>query len=596
MELLNKQYKAIDTVKLPFSISPRLICMQIFLTIVQAIIPTALIALATARFVDTAIKILNNNRQLEDIYIPLVLLLVVAGFNSLINTISKLVISRIDFDLERKLKPEFIRIRANLNYEHIENSKSWEIISRVADNPVAALQNGVIAYLTLLRNITSIISILGLIVVHVWWAAIMILVFSIPLFWISLRSGKKNYMALVDTQKYVRRHEYYGDVLINRDAVEERTLFRYGESLQKRFADQYEIARKKKFMVAIRQWVVIKGASMAISLIALLIALTLINPVIAGQLSSGMFMGIVAAVFGLVNRLGWSLQSATEKISQANEYMKDLTVFVGLSRTENALDLPDSTLAKFNSLEFRNVRFKYPTGERHILNGLSFKIEAGKHYAFVGENGAGKTTITKLLTGLYTDYDGEILINGKELRSLRASTIKALFSILYQDFVRYQISLADNIAIGDITRDSSLTHLSEIAKHAGIDELIKQLKEGINTHIGRIAENSVDVSGGQWQRIAIARSIASPAPIKILDEPTAALDPISESLIYQEFNKLMQGKTTILISHRLGSAKLADEIFVFKDGALVEQGSHEELVLREGLYADMFEMQRSWYE
>jgi ATP-binding cassette subfamily B protein len=142
----------------------------------------------------------------------------------------------------------------------------------------------------------------------------------------------------------------------------------------------------------------------------------------------------------MINRLGWSLQNATEKIAQANEYMKDLSAFVNLSQSVGALDLPESNALAFGSLEFQNVRFKYPAGERYILDGLSLKIETGKHYAFVGANGAGKTTITKLLTGLYDEYDGDILIDGKEMRSLSASKVKAFYSVVFQDFARYQVA------------------------------------------------------------------------------------------------------------------------------------------------------------
>jgi ATP-binding cassette subfamily B protein len=335
---------------------------------------------------------------------------------------------------------------------------------------------------------------------------------------------------------------------------------------------------------------------MVLSLIALLVALTLINPVVSGLLSAGMFMGIVGAVFGMINQLGWQMSSTLENISSAGEYMKDMTAFVSLSESKGASDMPDAEPITFKSLEFRNVRFKYPSGEHYVLDGLSFKLKGGLHYAFVGKNGAGKTTITKLLTGLYSEYEGEILINGIELRKYTSSTLKALFSVVYQDFAKYYIPLKDNIIIGDIAGDDTDGRLYSTAVLAGLDETISELKDGLGTPLGKILVGGQDLSGGQWQRVAIARSLISRAPVKMLDEPTAALDPVSESRVYSDFEKLMKGKTTVFISHRLGSTKLADEILVIDDGRIIERGTHSNLIAMDGQYAEMFEAQRGWYQ
>ncbi|MCL2576148.1 MAG: ABC transporter ATP-binding protein/permease [Defluviitaleaceae bacterium] len=596
MKLETRKYKTIDVLKMPLKAAPVAVTLLMLWGIMQAIIPTALLAVATAWFVDTAIAIFADKAVTSAIYAPLALLLVVVALNSLItNAGPQIITPRIKFALERKFIPAFIDVRASLSYKHIESAKSWELVERVSKDPIKSFQDGLYAYRVMIRSILSVIAILGLIITQIWWAVPVIAVFSVPLFWVAIRAGQKNYEAKVDTRKYVRRHEYYTEVLTNREAVEERTLFGYGEKISDDFIGQYEKARKVEFWVQLKQYAMAKSASICMSLIAILIALTLINPVITGDLTPGLFMGIIAAVFGMVNMLGWSLQDATEDLAQSKEYMGDLTAFVELSRTEGAKDLPDDEPIAFKELEFRNVSFKYPTAEENILNGLSLKIESGKHYAFVGANGAGKTTITKLLTGLYDEYDGEILINGKELRTYDTSALKALFSVVYQDFARYQVSLAENIALGDTARDVGDDSINKIASLVELDETITDLPNGINTPLGKVMEGGVDISGGQWQKVAIARSLISRAPIKILDEPTAALDPIAESRIYQEFEGLMKGKTSIFISHRLGSTKLADEILVIENGEIVENGSHDKLMKQDGLYAQMFEAQRKWY-
>ena len=222
------------------------------------------------------------------------------------------------------------------------------------------------------------------------------------------------------------------------------------------------------------------------------------------------------------------------------------------------------------------------------------KLYNGKHYAFVGVNGAGKTTITKLLTGMYDDFEGKILIDGKSIREFTTSELKGLFSVVYQDFAKYYISLKENIGLGNVHGVSD-EEITEALESIGLAELVEELPNGLDTPLGKIKEGSVDISGGQWQRIAIARTIANKAPVHILDEPTAALDPIAESNIYSIFSKISRGKWTIFITHRLSAARLADEIFVIADGRVCEKGSHSELMEKQGVYAEMFEAQRSWY-
>lgn len=593
MTLVKKIYKSYDSLKLPLESSPICTVLNLFLSITQSIMQTAVMAVATANFVDTATDILNNIRPQSDIYLSLALLLITLGIVNTIGAVAKLASSRIGVNLQRKLKPSFVKVYAAFDYKHIENAKSWELISRVSRDPVKSIMDGMDAIIQFIQIIISIFSIFLLIMTQVWWAALIIFAFSVPMFWLSMRAGKRNYQAEREAEKFNRRTDYLGEVLTGRDNVDERTLFDYSDEVNRKWQEQYEAGRKLQVKVTAKMFLITKGSSMLLALISLLVALTLIGPVVHGQMTAGMFMGIISAVFGMIQKLGFQMSRSLENISRVGEYMKDLTEFVTLSEAKDALKKPDVEPISINLLEFRNVRFRYPNGDSYILDGLSFKLEAGRHYAFVGINGAGKTTITKLLTGLYTEYEGEILINGTELREYSASAIKAMFSVVYQDFAKYYIGMKDNISLGNVnTKGKEL----EAAHLAGLDETINKLKNGIHTPLGKTMKGGQDISGGQWQRVAIARSLISQAPVRILDEPTSALDPISESLLYSEFEKLMNGKTTVFISHRLGSTKLADEILVINAGKIIERGTHEVLMAQNGQYANMFEAQREWYQ
>lgn len=587
-----KSYHSFDTVRLAFKASPVCMVSVILLSVIQAIIQTAALALATAGFVDTASDILRGARPRDDIYLPLILLLVTLGVTTTIGALVQLAVSRIRLNLKRRLMPSVVRIYAALDYRHIENNTSWELISRVSRDPVNSVMAGVDAYVQFTQIIISLSSVLILIITQVWWAAFIILIFSAPMFWLSVRAGKKTYQAGREAEKFNRRTDYLGEVLTGRDNVDERTLFGYSDAINDKWCSQYEAGRKLQLKVTARMFLTIKCSSLLMVLISLLVALTLIGPVVSGHMTAGWFMGIVSAVFGMIQKLGYQMTQALENISRVGEYMKDLTEFAAMSQTKDALTEPDANPLAFDSLEFRNVSFRYPGSDRLVLDGLSFKLEAGRHYAFVGKNGAGKTTITKLLTGLFTQYEGEILINGKELREYPASTVKALFSVVYQDFARYYIRLKDNITLGDVHRKGNE---QQVAHLAGLDETVSSLNHGLDTPLGKIMAGGQDLSGGQWQRVAIARSLNSRAPVKMLDEPTSALDPISESLLYRDFEKLMLGKTTVFVSHRLGSTKLADEILVIDSGRIIERGTHEVLMAANGAYAGMFEAQRGWY-
>lgn len=596
MELPAKTYKAFDTIRLVYSATPMSTVLYILLSVTQAVIPSAAMALTTANFVDTATAILRGERLFNDIFIPFLLLLLVLGIFITIGSVVQLISSRIILHLQQKLKPAIVMIHAALDFKHIENDESWELISRVSRDPVDSVMNGFNAFIQFSQVVIGVASVLILIITQVWWAALVIIAFSAPMFWLSIWAGQKNYQAGRDAEKFNRRTEYLEEVLIGREAVDERTLFSYGKEVIDRWWNQYEESRILQTRVAAKTLLITKSSSLILALIALLVTLTLIGPVASGDLSAGMFMGIVSAVFTMIQQLGWQMSGSLESISTVAEYMNDMTAFVKLGSVEGVLDEPDADPPEFSSLEFRNVRFRYPSGDRLILKDLSFTLKAGRHYAFVGKNGAGKTTIIKLLTGLYNEYDGQILVNGKDLRDYPASTLKALFSVVYQDFAKYYIPLADNIALGDVSGgDTSAETVLKAATLAGLDETIAELKAGVKTPLGKILEGGQDISGGQWQRVAIARALMSRAPVNMLDEPTAALDPVSESRIYSEFEKLMRGKTTVFISHRLGSTKLADEILVIDDGEIVESGTHEELMTSDGQYAAMFQAQRGWY-
>lgn len=451
------------------------------------------------------------------------------------------------------------------------------------------------AMLALLKLFISIIGILFVIAGYVWWAALLILLFCIPLFVLSIKSGKKNYQAKRDTSQYSRKYWYLDYVLNSRECLEERKLFGYSDKINKKYADTYYEAFWIETKTQIHWALKTKISGGLSSVAALLIVITLIQPTLAGKISIGLFISLVNAIFLLTSQMSWGLSRNIDALVDGNEFCKDMREFWQLSETEGVLELPEY-LENIEQIEFRNVTFRYPGTDFDVLKNVSFSMHMGKNYALVGSNGAGKTTVIKLLTGLYTDYTGEIRINGKELREYTQAEKKGMFSVVYQDFVQHALTFRENCEIGNLCSTVSQERITELFEQFELMDAVKNFPDGYDTLLGKTREGGVDLSGGQWQKLAMVRALLRPAKVRILDEPTASLDPKMESEIYQLFQQLTGEKLTILISHRLGFAKLADEIIVFDDGTICEQGDFARLMEKNGLFCKMYEEQRSWYE
>jgi ATP-binding cassette subfamily B protein len=244
---------------------------------------------------------------------------------------------------------------------------------------------------------------------------------------------------------------------------------------------------------------------------------------------------------------------------------------------------------------FENVGFQYPGAERWAVRGLDFELRAGEVLALVGENGAGKTTLVKLLARLYDPDEGRILLDGVDLREYDLDELRSNIGVIFQDFVRYHLSAGENIAVGRIEARGDRPRIEEAARRALADEVIERLPMGYDQIVGRRFRNGVDLSGGEWQKVAIARAYMRDAQLLILDEPTAALDARSEFEVFKRFKDLSEGKTAVLISHRFSSVRMADRILVLHEGQVEAMGTHEELLAQRGRYAELFELQAAGY-
>jgi ATP-binding cassette subfamily B protein len=314
-----------------------------------------------------------------------------------------------------------------------------------------------------------------------------------------------------------------------------------------------------------------------------------------GALSIGTLVFMTGAIAGASTNIQ-AVFATFSTIADQALFVTDLLEFFGMRpkvfSRPNALPAPRPIREGF---EFRDVSFAYPGISRLVLSGVSFRLARGERLALVGENGQGKTTIVKLLTRLYDPTSGQIFLDGVDLREYALEDLWKEIGVIFQDFMRYDMSAAENIAIGRIEDRDNIFRLRSAAQKSLAEQVIRKLPKGYEQILGRRFEGGLDLSGGEWQKMALARAYLRDAQLLILDEPTAALDAKSEHEVFQRFAELTQGKMALLISHRFSTVKMADRILVLENGRIAEQGPHDQLLLSGGRYAEMFELQAASY-
>lgn len=314
--------------------------------------------------------------------------------------------------------------------------------------------------------------------------------------------------------------------------------------------------------------------------------------VIDGNISVGNVLLYTGAITSMTTSFN-QLISKYNAVAYRFEYLGNFEAFINSKNMHYDGTLPVEKRDDYNfEFEFRNVSFKYPNTENYVLKNVNLKFDINKRFAIVGQNGAGKTTLIKLLCRLYEPTEGEILLNGINIEKYDYEEYTSVFSVVFQDFKLFPLPLDENIA-GDSSVDEE--RCWEVLGQVGLKEKVMTWKDKQKTRLYKNLGDGINVSGGEAQKIAIARALYKDAPFVIMDEPTAALDPIAESEIYENFNDMIQDKTAIFISHRMSSCKFCDEIIVFKDGEVVQQGAHEDLLKTEGLYYELWNAQAQYY-
>jgi ATP-binding cassette subfamily B protein len=392
-----------------------------------------------------------------------------------------------------------------------------------------------------------------------------------------------------------RQLDYLRQAGATKEAAKELKLFNLADFFTQRFArlsdviyeQDVALARKRLGIGSVLSFISTGGYYGAYAYV--------IWRAIAGQLGIGTFYFLTNAILQASSNIQ-QVFSTLSGIADQALFLTDLLAFFQMKPTiqskPNALRAPRPIKQGF---EFRDVSFVYPGTDRVVLNRLNFHLDPGERVALIGENGQGKTTIVKLITRLYDPTQGEILLDGVDLREYDIEDLYREIGVIFQDFMRYEMTARENIAVGRIEELDDLPAIEAAAKKSLADEVIARLGAGFEQMLGRRFEGGVDLSGGEWQKLALARAYLREAQLLVLDEPTAALDARSEYQVFQRFAELTAGKMALFISHRFSTVRMADRIVVLENGNIAEEGTHEHLTRVGGRYAEMFELQAASY-
>jgi ATP-binding cassette subfamily B protein len=434
---------------------------------------------------------------------------------------------------------------------------------------------------------------LGYILSIRWWLLFTVL---IPFILETIISSRTNYNIYVELETYWKKERKYstlGSYLRSREFAKELKAFGNSDYLIDTYKNRLNERNRdyERYYFKNLRKILLGGNITKLGSIANVIILLVLF--VNGQMSIGLFIAMTGLMFG---EIYGNLEGVAGFFKWSGMHINSYDFYDKFFNLSDESEGTQTDLPESFDIEFKDVWFRYPGTEKDILKGLSFKINNGEKASIVGENGEGKSTMIKLLLGLFYPDSGEILVGGNKLDDYPLSVRTKIFGPVFQDFPRYSITLKENIGIGDIDEVENNEKITAAAKKGKADEFAEKFENNYDTLLGRDFEGGIDISGGQWQRIAISRAFMGGKPILLLDEPTSQLDPMAEASLYNEFAGMIENKTAIFVTHRLGSTMITDRIFVIHGGKIEEVGTHDELMQTDGIYSRMFNAQKQWYQ
>jgi ATP-binding cassette subfamily B protein len=497
--------------------------------------------------------------------------------------------------LNLTINTRIIRKALDLDLSHFENAEFYDRLQnarREADWRGLQIVNGVYY---IVQNILTLLSFAALLLRFSPWLAAVLFAATLPAFIAQSRYADLTFRVITWRAPEARRLNYLEYLLTDYDSVKEVKLFGLGEPLLGRYADLFWKFLREDQNIARRRSLASLGWGLVATLTYYASYAWIVWNAVGRVITLG-DMTLYLSVFRGSQTVFESIFFGLSELYENGLFMSNLFGFLELEpqmpRTRHPVPLP-RTFSR--GLEVRGVWFRYPGQEEWALRGIDLTIHPREKIALVGPNGAGKTTLIKLLTRLYDPTQGEILLDGVDLRQVDPDELRRRIGVIFQDFVRYHLPAFENVGFGQIEALDDRPRIEKAAEKSGAHPVISGLPEGYDTTLGRWFSKGRDLSGGEWQKVALARAFMRDCDILVLDEPTASLDAENELLVFQQFRRLTEDKMAILISHRFSTVRMADRIYVLDRGQIAESGSHSELLDRGGIYSRLFSLQAEFY-
>ena len=568
------------------------------MTLVGSALPVSR-AWVTKLIIDGVVASLRSGRAPADglrAVLPYVLVefgLLLAG--SVTGQVRQLVEKLIDHRLGHQINTSIMRKALSLEARYFEDAEFYDKMQNARRQSEYRVMAVVRAGFGAAQNALTLISFVTVLVAFSPWIALVLFGAAIPAFVVQCRYSQLDFRLETWRTPETRSMTYLEQLLTLDTTVKEVKLFglgepllrRYGGIFRKIFEEDAKLARSrslKSLLWGLLSTIAYYGAYVWI------VALTLAAKITLGDMSLyiTLFRDSQGTFQGLLDNVNALYENGL--------FLQNLFAFLGLSSQVSVLPQGDRPAEDpSRGLEFEDVWFKYPGRADWAIQGLSLSIGPREKLALVGDNGAGKTTLIKLLTRLYEPTKGRVLFRGVDLRYFSPDELQKRVGAIFQDYVRYHLPLSENVGFGAVEHLQDEARIEGAARKSGADEVARQLPDAYKTMLGRWFDHGHELSGGQWQKVALARAFMGDREVLVLDEPTAALDAQAEFDIFQRFQELTRGKISILVSHRFSTVRMADRIAVLKGGKIEELGSHEELVAKGGSYARLFELQAQGY-
>ena len=582
-----------ESLKLVWESSPGWATANALVSVIRSFLPLALIWLLKILIDDITTEVASGSGiNPENVIWKIIAVAAVYFLDEASSDLSNYIRKKQSLDLEVHMYGLLHTKSVRLDLINFEKPEYFDCLSRATREAPwrpNSILNNLVAFL---RGILSLLLMAGLILTLHWSIAVLLIVANIPAIWLRLHYAEVLYNFQREQTPEARKSAYFNWLLTGDRPSREIRLFGLGNYFIDLFKKSFTRQKEDELSI-IRRRTIIELVSNLFKASAFLFALLFIaRQTISGSLSLGQM-----AMFLLAFRQGMiyikDLFSSMAGLYEDSLFIEDTFEFLNLEESIKASDpaVVPSPLVK--NIVVRNLSFTYPGNTAKTIDNVSFEINKGDVIALVGPNGAGKSTLVRLLCRLYDPDSGSVFYDGSNIKNMDPEQYRKAFSVVFQDFMLYNLQAGENIRMGNIDEKDYHDKIRSAALNAGVDDMLSNLPDGYDTAIGNLFNNSRELSWGEWQKIAIARALFRAAPVLILDEPSSALDADTEYEIFSRFREIVRGRTSILISHRFTNVNLADRIIVLDKGSVLETGTHDELMKNGGIYAKMFMKQSS---